>query len=315
MIKVKNLVKQFGSTTAVDDVSFDVSKGEVVGFLGPNGAGKTTTMRILTCFLPADQGTAEIAGFDVFHNSLEVRSRVGYLPESAPLYYDMTPTDFLTFIARMRKIPANQIPDRIRKMIEVCGLQKELKKQIGTLSRGYRQRIGLAQSLIHDPDILILDEPTSGLDPTQIIEIRELIKEIGKEKTVILSTHILPEATATCGRILIINEGKLVADGTPEELTASASGEGASFYVTVKGPSTEVKQTFKNMDGVSYFKVLTAPDNDSVRLLLKATGGSQAAENIFKTAVDKNWVLTELHKESISLEDVFLQLTMKEKQA
>ena len=218
MIEVKNLTKRYGLTVAVDNVSFDANAGEVLGFLGPNGAGKTTTMRILTCYLSADEGTAKVAGYDVFEESIEVRKRIGYLPESAPLYMDMGVIDYLKFIAQIRHIPKSQRQERIKAVIDTCGLEKVIQKDVGELSRGYRQRLGLAQSLIHDPPILILDEPTSGLDPSQIIEIRNLIKAIGKEKTIIFSTHILPEVSATCSRILIINDGQIVANVVDQPL-------------------------------------------------------------------------------------------------
>ena len=213
MIEVKGISKRFGPTTAVDNISFSIAKGEVVGFLGPNGAGKTTTMRILTCFLPADAGEAKVAGFDVLEQSMAVRSRIGYLPESAPLYLDMRVSEFLDYIGAIRGLHGADRTAAINRMIEVCGLSGVMLKQIGELSKGYRQRVGLAQAMIHNPEILVLDEPTSGLDPNQIREIRDLIKTLGKEKTVILSTHILPEVEATCSRVMIINRGKIVADG------------------------------------------------------------------------------------------------------
>ena len=229
MIEVINLTKRYGPTVAVDNVSFDAKAGEVLGFLGPNGAGKTTTMRILTGYLSADEGTAKVAGYDVFEESIEVRKRIGYLPESAPLYTDMGVIDYLKFIAQIRDIPKSQRSQRIKDVVDTCGLEKMIQKDVGELSKGYRQRLGLAQSLIHDPPILVLDEPTSGLDPSQIIEIRNLIREIGKEKMIIFSTHILPEASATCSRILIINDGQIVANGTPDELAGrGARGRGGS---------------------------------------------------------------------------------------
>src|SRR3954465_7682989 len=218
MIQVENLTKDYGPTRAVDRVTFNVRKGEVLGFLGPNGAGKSTTMKMLTCFLAPTGGTAKVAGFDVFDNSLEVRQRIGYLPEDTPIYRDMTVLEYLRFAAEMRGMDQARADLRIREIGGRCGLTENAGKLVGELSKGFRQRLGLAQAMLHDPDILILDEPTSGLDPNQIVEIRSLIKEIGKERTVILSTHILPEVQATCSRILIISGGKLVADGTPEAL-------------------------------------------------------------------------------------------------
>jgi len=220
MIQVENLTKNYGTNCAVDQVSFNVHKGEVLGFLGPNGAGKSTTMKILTCFLAPTQGSAKVAGFDVFDQSLEVRRRVGYLPEDTPLYRDMTVLEHLDFAASMHGMKGDRVQARIKEIGGRCGLVEVAGKLVGELSKGYRQRVGLAQAMLHDPDILILDEPTGGLDPNQIAEIRTLIKEVGKEKTVILSTHILPEVQATCSRMLIISGGKLVADGTPDELRA-----------------------------------------------------------------------------------------------
>ena len=234
MIEVKNLTKRYGPTVAVDNVSFSAKSGEVLGFLGPNGAGKTTTMRVLTCYLSADEGNATVDGYDVFDQSVEVRKRIGYLPESAPLYTDMGVIDYLKFIAQVRDIPKSQRQQRTKEVIDICGLERVIQKDVGELSKGYRQRLGLAQSLIHDPPILIMDEPTSGLDPNQIIEIRNLIKEIGKEKMIIFSTHILPEVSATCSRILIINNGKIVANGSPESLADRAKG-GQVVDITIRG--------------------------------------------------------------------------------
>ena len=215
MIQASNLQKRFGATVAVENVSFDVQRREVVGFLGPNGAGKTTTMRMLTCYLPPDGGTAEIAGHNITTEAVEVRRRIGYLPESAPLYTEMGVVDYLDFIGEVRGLPAVRRRQRIQEMIDVCGLEGVVKKDISELSKGYRQRVGLAQTLIHDPDVHILDEPTSGLDPHQIIQIRELIRNLGREQTVNLSTHILPEVTATCSRVINIHNGRNAADGTP----------------------------------------------------------------------------------------------------
>ena len=309
MIDVKGLTKRFGHTVAVRDISFQVPAGQVLGFLGHNGAGKTTTMRILTGYLPADGGTAEIAGFDIFSQSLEVRKRIGYLPESAPLYLDMDVPDFLNFIAQVRKIPKSEIPEMRNRMIEICGLKSVLHKRIGELSKGYRQRVGLAQAMIHDPDILVLDEPTSGLDPNQIVEIRELIRQIGREKTIILSTHILPEVTATCDRILIIHEGRLVADGTPEQLTAQAAGD-AMIWVTVQNPADDTRDILARIHGIR--EVVEDSDNgtcDGRRYGLKSKSAAGMAANIFQCAVQNGWTLTELHTETASLEDIFAELT------
>jgi ABC-2 type transport system ATP-binding protein len=310
MIEVKNLTKRYGATVAVNDVSFDAKAGEVLGFLGPNGAGKTTTMRILTCYLSADAGTAKVAGYDVFEESIEVRKQIGYLPESAPLYTDMGVLDYLNFIAQIRNIPKSQRKERIREVIDICGLEKVIQKDIGELSKGYRQRLGLSQALIHAPSILILDEATSGLDPIQIIEIRNLIKEIGKEKMIIFSSHILPEVSATCSRILIINEGRLVANGTPEELAGRAKGQ-EFVHISIRGPREEIEAKLNELSFVSDFKCVK-PDDEILGYRIASQKGKSAAEEIFQFVVDNHWSLTELRQETVSLEDVFLQLTGSE---
>lgn len=310
MIEVRNLSKKFGNIVAVNGVSFTVNKGEVVGLLGPNGAGKTTTMRIVTCYLPATSGTALVGGFDVFENSLEVRKRVGYLPENAPLYLDMPVLDFLQFISAIRGIPKQETKSRIRKMVEVCGLESAINRDIGELSKGFRQRVGLAQSLIHDPEILILDEPTVGLDPTQIIEIRELIKEIGKEKTVILSSHILPEVSATCNRIIIIHKGEIVGSGTPDEM-ARSSKKSEIIHITIKGPLEDIQRQLNGIPEVKEFKVASSDDGVN-SFEIKSELGVDLSERLFFMVVNNRWVLTELKKEIVNLEEIFLKLTTEE---
>jgi len=307
MIEVENLTKSFGSTQALRGVSFSVQPGEIVGFLGPNGAGKTTTMKILTCFIPADSGRAVVAGYDVFEHSLEVRRHVGYLPENTPLYHEMSVVDFLHFVAGIRGIPRHSIPDRIADVVARTGLQGAVGKTIGELSKGYRQRVGLAQALIHEPDILILDEPTSGLDPNQIKEIRDLIREIGTQKTVILSTHILPEVTATCDRAIIIHQGQVVASGTPEELMQMSSG-GNAVVVRVRGPRDEVQRQLSRLDGVREVRLLDTDDGHT-RLRVVGENPSALAERVYETAVTNRWILSELRPETASLEDVFAWLT------
>lgn len=307
MINVKGLTKRFGNTVAVRDVTFSVPAGQVLGFLGPNGAGKSTTMRILTGYITADDGVGSIAGFDIFTQSLEVRKRIGYLPESAPLYLDMDVPDFLKFIVTVRKIPRHKHRESIDRMIDLCGLKTVMHKKIGELSKGFRQRVGLAQTMIHDPDILVLDEPTSGLDPNQIVEIRDLIREIGKQKTIILSTHILQEVTATCDRIVIINEGRLVADGSPDDLAAQSSGD-TIFWVTVKAPPEEARILLSQLPGVIDVRLQTEA-SDRSRFSLKFRIPDQIEERIFQSISQKGWILTELHRETASLEDVFARLT------
>jgi ABC-2 type transport system ATP-binding protein len=310
MIDVRNLSKKFGNIVAVNGITFTVNRGEVVGLLGPNGAGKTTTMRIITCYLPASSGTALVAGFDVFNDSLEVRRRVGYLPENAPLYLDMPVLDFLQFISAIRGIPKQETKSRIRKMVEVCGLESVINRDIGELSKGFRQRVGLAQSLIHDPEILILDEPTVGLDPTQIIEIRELIKEIGKEKTVILSSHILPEVSATCNRIIIIHKGEIVGSGTPDEM-AQSSKKSEIIHITIKGPLEDIQRQLNGIPEVKEFKVASRDDGVN-SFEIKSELGVDLSEKLFFMVVNNRWILTELKKETINLEDIFLKLTTEE---
>ncbi len=319
MIEVRQLTKSYGPTIAVNNVSFDARAGEVLGFLGPNGAGKTTTMRILTCYLAADAGSATVAGYDVFEESVDVRKSIGYLPESAPLYTDMGVIEYLNFMTQVRSLPKSQRKERIRAVVELCGLEDVIQKDIGELSKGYRQRVGLAQSLIHDPPIMILDEPTSGLDPSQIIEIRNLIKDIGQEKLVLFSTHILPEVSATCTRILIINDGKIVANGTPAELAGQARGE-EIVHISIRGPQAEIEAKLDALEFVSQWAPIDADPDDGVvdtddgvvGYRVTAAQGSDAAEALFHVVVDNRWSLTELHQESVDLEDVFLNLTVRE---
>jgi len=311
MISASHLSKSFGTTVALKDVSFEVKKGEVVGFLGPNGAGKTTTMRILTCYHPADAGTATIAGYDVFKNPLEVKKLIGYLPENNPLYMDMGIIDYLEFIAKVRAISPSQRREKIKQVIELCGLRKEIGKDIGELSKGFRQRVGLAQALLHDPDILILDEPTIGLDPTQIIEIRELIKKIGKQKTIILSSHILPEVSATCDRIIIIHQGEIVGSGTPEEMAANAQGEDTT-YITIRGPLEEIQAKLKALHTIKEFQKVGEKENGINQFIIKSERGVDISEELFFMVARNGWSLTELHRETATLENIFLQLTTKE---
>ena len=312
MIQVENLTKVYGATRAVDDVSFNVRKGEVLGFLGPNGAGKSTTMKVLTCYLAPTGGRAKVAGFDVFDDSLEVRKHLGYLPEDTPLYKDMTVLEYLQFAAAMRGMASDRSAKRIKEIGGRCGLHEVAGKLVGKLSRGYRQRAGLAQAMLDDPDILILDEPTSGLDPNQIVEIRQLIKEVGKEKTVILSTHILPEVQATCSRILIISSGKLVADGTPDELRARERGSRYRLVMEASGTTAEaVKARLVGIKGVSRCEPVRGEDG-AHSFTLDAAGDEDLRKVLFRAAVDNKWTLLELHREAVSLETVFRNLTTRE---
>ena len=310
MIKIENLTKYYGATLAVDSVSFEVQKGEVVGFLGPNGAGKTTTMRIITCYLKPTAGKVTVEDFDIFEQPLEVRKRIGYLPENCPLYPEMNVLDYLNYIAELRQIPRSERSKRVREMIGVTSIGDVLHKDIGELSKGYRQRVGLAQAMVHDPEILILDEPTSGLDPNQIIEIRQLIREIGREKTIILSTHILPEVSATCNRVLIISDARLVASGTPDELVSRAQGAEV-ITAGIKGPEEAVFETLRQADFITEFrKVREERAGEHTWLTVEIQGqGDQTGEKLFHLAVRNGWTLRELRLEKLSLEEVFARLT------
>lgn len=309
MIEVQGISKSYGLTKALQNVSFRVEKGEVVGFLGPNGAGKSTAMRILTCYLKADSGKAKIAGFDIDRDSIDVRRRVGYLPENNPLYMDMGVVDYLNYIARLRHIAKKSRKQKIEKVIDICGLDGVIYKDIGELSKGYRQRLGLAQALIHDPEVLILDEPTIGLDPHQIIEIRNLIKSVGSEKTVILSSHILPEVSVTCDRVLIISNGKIAGSGSPAELSAMAKG-GQTVCVCVRGNLNDIRQ---GIDQAAMFSEIRhiGSENGVHRFELVSTGTDNLSEKVFSLAVDNGWSLSELYRKTVNLEDVFLDLTTR----
>jgi len=312
MIKVENLTKEYGANRAVDQVSFNVRKGEVLGFLGPNGAGKSTTMKILTCFLAPTSGSAQVAGFDVFDQSLEVRQHVGYLPEDTPLYKDMTVLEHLEFAANMHGMTGVRVQARIKEIGGRCGLSDVAGKLVGELSKGYRQRVGLAQAMLHDPDILILDEPTSGLDPNQIAEIRSLIKEVGKEKTVILSTHILPEVQATCSRMLIISGGKLVADGTPDELRAREKATRYRLVLEANGAAPEaVKDKVAGLSGVVQCNKVAGEDGAHT-FDIDGEAKNDLRKLLYRAAVDNKWTLLELTRQAASLEDVFRNLTTGE---
>ncbi len=315
MIEVNSLTKEYGPFRAVDRVTFNVHKGEVLGFLGPNGAGKSTTMKMLTCFLAPTGGTAKVAGFDVFDQSLEVRRRIGYLPEDTPIYRDMTVLEYLRFAGDVRGMETNRREARIKEIGGRCGLGNVAGKLVGELSKGYRQRLGLAQAMLHDPDILILDEPTSGLDPNQIVEIRELIKEIGREKTVILSTHILPEVQATCTRVVIIAGGKLVADGTPEDLKARERGGRYRVVVEANGvPADDIRSRLQSVSGVDTCKKADA-DAGTYAFAIDSTTKDDLRKSLFRAAVDNKWTLLELGRDSASLEDVFRHLTSGEEKS
>jgi ABC-2 type transport system ATP-binding protein len=305
MIKVENLKKVYGTVNAVNDISFEIDRGEIVGFLGPNGAGKTTTMKILTGYIGSTSGSASIAGQDVEKASLDVRGRVGYMPESSPLYTDMDVVGYLKFIAEVRELDPGILPKRMDFVITTCGLKHVLTRPISQLSKGYKQRVGLAQAILHDPEVLILDEPTSGLDPNQIIEIRELIRKLGKEKTVILSTHILPEVEAVCSRAIIINKGSIVAQGSLSELTSHAH---ETIYAKIKGDKSTVESGLRAIDGVQ--SVLSKDEANGFHAYeIVPVKGRTVAESVFRFAADKGYGMCELKTEGASLEDVFTRLT------
>lgn len=310
MIQIEHLRKCFGAVRAVDDLSFDVAKGEVVGLLGPNGAGKTTTMRIVTGYLAADRGRVAVDGIPVAEERLEARRRIGYLPENAPLYLDLEVTEFLSYIAALRGVGVGQRHKRIGEMVETCGLAEVIGRPVGELSKGFRQRVGLAAAMIHHPPILILDEPTSGLDPNQIAEIRSLIREIGRERTVVLSTHILQEVEATCSRAVIISSGKLVGAGTLEELLRRGQGR-AAYTVAVRALRGRIEDGLASLPGVALEAWLTEPSEERQRFLLAGGEGADRSEEIFRWAVDRGLVLSELKRESASLEQVFRELTLE----
>jgi ABC-2 type transport system ATP-binding protein len=315
MVETRGLHKEYGATCAVNSISFKVSRGEIVGFLGPNGAGKTTTMKMITGFLKPTRGSVFVAGIDVAQDPITAQLRIGYLPENAPLYDDMMVVDFLAFVANLRGIPKDQQNRRTKTIAERCGLMSVLGKDIGQLSKGFRQRVGLAQAMLHDPDLVILDEPTSGLDPNQIVEIRSLIKELGREKTVLLSTHILPEVQATCGRIIIINEGKLVADDKTETLTTGQTGTVIKVLVKAKTLALDegkVRGIFANLPGISAVDRHDSEGGGTLGFSLRATGASDPREAIFAAAVTNDFVLLDLHRERVSLEDTFRRLTRGE---
>lgn len=308
MIEIKNLTKKFANTTVLDDVSFEVKKGEILGFLGPNGAGKTTTMKIFTSFWPATKGSVIVDGIDVANDPIAVRRKIGYLPENVPLYDEMRVYEYLKFVAEMRGISKDEIKEKIKKAVKSCGLEKVIRKSIDELSKGYRQRVGLAQAIIHEPDILVLDEPTTGLDPNQIAEIRDLIKEIGKEKTVIFSTHILSEVSATCDRVIIINNGKIVGEGTPDELMRK-SGNKEIIYVKIKGAKQSVMEKLNKMENVEKIEVKDKETEDVYGYEIEPKEGVDLREYLSMTVMREGWSILEFSKKTVSLEDVFKELT------
>ena len=308
MIEVQNLTKTFGDRTAVDHISFTVNKGEILGFLGPNGAGKTTTMRILTGFLPATSGTAKIGGFDVFDDSIEVRRRIGYLPETPPLYTDMKVGEYLDFVTRIKNVPAEKRASRIEDALEKTNITDKRDELIKRLSRGYKQRVGIAQALVHDPDVIILDEPTVGLDPKQIIEVRHLIKGLAGNHTIILSTHILPEVSMTCDRVVIINRGKIAAVDTPANLTTQLKGA-QHVRFEARADEAALRGAMQEIPGISNVVIEPVGSSGVLAVTVESAAGQDARSEIAAKIVGKGWPLLELRGVSLSLEEIFLQLT------
>ncbi len=310
MVEVQHVTKRYGSLTAVDDISFRVERGEILGFLGPNGAGKTTTMRILTGFLPATEGQARIAGFDVFEQPMEAKRRTGYLPETPPLYPEMTVAEYLRFVARINGMPPGDRRTQVGVAMERTKISDMADRYCGKLSKGYRQRVGLAQAILHNPDVLILDEPTAGLDPRQIIETRRLIAELAGDHTVILSTHILPEVSQTCQRVVIINRGRVVAIDTPDNLTARLQGS-QTLYLQIDAQGAEALATLEGVDGVA--SVTCVDEHDGIGgYEIESRQGDDVRRELSRTVVTSGWGLLELRPRQMSLEDIFLQLTTEE---
>jgi ABC-2 type transport system ATP-binding protein len=308
LIEVQDLTKAYGAVTAVDHVSFTVNKGEILGFLGPNGAGKTTTMRILTGYMPATSGTAKIAGFDVFGDSMEVRRHIGYLPETPPVYPDMTVEDYLDFVSRIKNVPADKRAARVTEAMQKTNLEDRRAQLIKRLSRGYKQRVGIAQALVHDPDVIILDEPTVGLDPKQIIEVRNLIKGLAGNHTIILSTHILPEVSMTCDRVVIINKGKIAAVDTPQNLTSQLKG-GQKIRIEVQAPEKALRDALTQVSGTTRVETEQLPADGHLVAIVETAQGADIRSAIAAKIVQNGWPLFELRGVSLSLEEIFLELT------
>lgn len=306
MIKVENLTKRYAGHPAIQNLNFEVDKGEIMGFLGPNGAGKTTTMRVLAGFMPPTSGRASVAGFDVFSQSLQARQHLGYMPENVPLYTDMRVTEYLDYRAALKGVPHRRISERVGDVKELCGLKEVEKKPIGALSKGFRQRVGLADALLHEPDLLILDEPTIGLDPNQIRQVRELIKNLGKQHTILLSTHILPEVEMTCSRVIIIHKGRIEACDRPENLLGKIRQAGG-VVVEAKVGRDDGAEELKKISGVR--DVVVDVDGDWKIFSLRVESGVDVREEIFQLAAERRWILRELTQRRATLEDVFVELT------
>ena len=308
MIQIENLTKYYGEACAVDEISFEIKKGEILGLLGPNGAGKTTTMRMLTCYLQPTSGNIQVKDHNILENSLEIKKLIGYLPESAPLYPDMLVYDYMKFVADVRGMEKSASDSHIKELADMCGINEVMHRPINELSKGYKQRVGLAHAMMNDPEILVLDEPTSGLDPNQIIEIRDIIKRIGKEKTIILSTHILSEAEATCDRIVIINKGKIVADGATDELKREAGSDYVIHVSVQHGNFDDIKNSFQSIPEVSDV-ILSNSEGETVSFHLACSGKKDVRPDIYEVIKNSNWSLLEFHRETRTLETIFRELT------
>jgi ABC-2 type transport system ATP-binding protein len=312
VIEVKDLTRYYGENRAIHDVSFNVGKGEVLGLLGPNAAGKTTTMRILTCYMPPTSGSAVISGYDIWDDPTEIKRRTGYMPENPPVYTDMRVSEYLNFVCKIKEVPKDKVKSSIDTVVQKTSLSKVYNQVIGSLSKGFKQRVGLAQALLNDPEVLILDEPTVGLDPRQIIEIRELIKSLGGNHTVILSTHILPEVEMTCERVVIINEGEVVAQDTPENLTKRLKGKDR-VVIELEGAEKFAKEVFDKFSQITNWQKTKASTNNRSKYILETE--QDIRRDLAREIVNKNLGLFELRVEAYSLEDIFLHLTTKEEVA
>ena len=308
MIHVENLTKYYHTLCAVNQINLDVQKGEILGLLGPNGAGKTTTLRMLTGYLKPSSGSISVKGLSIDKHVLEIKKVLGYLPESAPLYHDMLVFDYLNYVAAIREIHRNQKLVRIHRLADLCGINEVMHQPIGELSKGYKQRVGLAHAMMNDPEVLVLDEPTSGLDPNQIVEIRKIIKEIGKEKTIILSTHILSEAEATCDRIVIINQGKIVADGSTENLKQSAGGQNIMNLILQNADFKTVEETFASINGIERV-ARVAEANNALNISLSYQSTHDLRPDIYRIIRATDWIILDFHQETQSLENIFRELT------
>lgn len=310
MIEIQNLTKKYGQIVAVNNISFNVNKGEILGFLGPNGAGKSTTMNIITGYLPSTAGTVKVDGYDIMTHPAEVKKRIGYLPEAPPLYRDMTVTEYLKFVSNLNNVPKRNQKAQMADIMELVGLTDHRKRLIDNLSKGYRQRVGLAQALIGNPEVLILDEPTVGLDPKQIIEIRRVIKALSQERTIILSSHILPEVSAICERVVIINKGEIVAEDTPERLSQGLD-KAMKLMLTISGPKDKILEAVKKIDGVKYMEATAKTGENEYKYILEGQSEEDIREKLFFCMAENGWPLLEIKPSVMTLEDIFISVVTK----